>query len=138
MVYQTTVILTLLCTLGFSYAQFQFFDMFGQGQQRQTQNRGSSPSQWAAQADLGLHLNPASLFKHLFLIKAYALTVPCSQYLCPDTLICAANPIDCPCPNFEDEKCLIEDKKDRGSGTIVCVRGGTGCDQVDRLARPWS
>ncbi|KAL4241960.1 Long chronological lifespan protein 2 [Abortiporus biennis] len=70
-------------SLSFVFAQFQFFEhMFG-NQQRQP----SGPGQWAAQAD----------------------AVPCSQYLCPDSLVCVATPSQCPCPDPQDIKCLIPD-----------------------------
>ncbi|KLO19867.1 hypothetical protein SCHPADRAFT_817371 [Schizopora paradoxa] len=95
-------------------AQFNFFDMFGHGQQQQ-RHGGSPSSQWAAHAD----------------------SVQCSDYLCPETLVCVTNPADCPCPNVEDEKCLIPDARDRDSATVVCVRGSEGCAEVERLASKW-
>jgi hypothetical protein len=44
--------LTLLLLSGCVYAQFNFFDMFGQ-QQQQQQQRPSGASQWASHADSG-------------------------------------------------------------------------------------
>ncbi|KZT29271.1 hypothetical protein NEOLEDRAFT_1056655 [Neolentinus lepideus HHB14362 ss-1] len=99
------------------HAQFQFFEqMFGQGhqhQQQQQQQRGSSTSQWTANADI----------------------VPCPEYLCPETLVCVSNPLDCPCPDVQDVKCLIPDTLDKGSATVLCVRGSEGCAEAERLMR---
>ncbi|EJD01573.1 uncharacterized protein FOMMEDRAFT_88635 [Fomitiporia mediterranea MF3/22] len=95
-------------------AQFNFFDMFGQGQQA-NQHRASGASQWAAQAD----------------------NIPCNAYLCPDTLLCVRNPADCPCPSTEDVKCLIREPKEKDAATVVCVRGEDACTEVQRLANKW-
>ncbi|KAH7887572.1 hypothetical protein F5I97DRAFT_1861369 [Phlebopus sp. FC_14] len=100
-------------------AQFGFFDhMFGNPQQHQRQSPGSNPgnSQWSMQAD----------------------SVACSSYLCPDSLVCVAQPFECPCPNVEDVKCTISDAQDRGTATVVCVRGKEQCATVERLARSYS
>nr|GAT49046.1 predicted protein [Mycena chlorophos] len=102
----------LLCWLQLAAAQFQFFDgMFGQ--QRQQQQYASPAAQWAA------HLE----------------SVSCSQYLCPGTLDCVRSPVDCPCPDAEDIKCLVPDAGSRGEATVMCVRGEHECRQVERLAR---
>ncbi|KAH9939984.1 hypothetical protein B0H21DRAFT_755403 [Amylocystis lapponica] len=98
-------------------AQFQFFEqMFGHPGQRQQQRppQPSDAGQWVAQSD----------------------NVPCSQYLCPDTLVCVSNPSDCPCPDVQDIKCLIPDAEDGESSTVLCVRGADECADVERLARP--
>ncbi|KAI0743279.1 hypothetical protein BC629DRAFT_1299163 [Irpex lacteus] len=88
--------------------------MFGQGQHPGQQQRPPSHApQWAAHAD----------------------AVPCSSYLCPETLVCALNPSQCPCPNAEDVKCLIPDTEDKGSATVVCIRGANDCSQVEQLSR---
>ncbi|KAJ7284038.1 hypothetical protein C8J57DRAFT_1054853 [Mycena rebaudengoi] len=87
------------------YAQFQFF-------QQQQQPPPPSAAQWAA------HLE----------------SVSCSQYLCPATLDCVDSPIRCPCPHAEDVKCIIPDA-DEAEGTVVCVRGQSECEQVERLTR---
>ncbi|KAJ7490363.1 hypothetical protein B0H11DRAFT_2010232 [Mycena galericulata] len=93
-------------------AQFQFFDgMFGQ--QRQQQQHHSGASQWAA------HLE----------------SVSCSQYLCPTTLDCVGSPVDCPCPDPEDIKCMVPDADEKDGATVVCVRGSNECREVERLAR---
>ncbi|KAI0034123.1 hypothetical protein K488DRAFT_46309 [Vararia minispora EC-137] len=96
-----------------SLAQFQgFFNgMFGQHQQPQQPSSG----QWLAFAD----------------------STSCTTYLCPDTMQCAARPSDCPCPNVEDVKCLVPDTQE-GEGTVVCVRGGVDCAQVEKLARKFT
>lgn len=66
-------------------------------------------------------------------------TVPCNQYLCPGTLTCVANPVQCPCPYPEDIKCVIPDYHPdgrvdtEGSGTVLCVRGSERCDVVNNL-----
>ncbi|CAE6492325.1 unnamed protein product [Rhizoctonia solani] len=95
-----------------------FFDNFfgghGGHQQRQQQRAGSG-SLWSQQAD----------------------AIPCSQYLCPDTLVCVSSPTLCPCPAPEDIKCLIPDSEGGTSvGTVVCVRGSSGCEQLRSLASP--
>lgn len=64
----------------------------------------------------------------------FPYTVPCSSYLCPDTLVCVAQPSDCPCPDVQDVKCLIPDAQDHGASTVVCVRGQDECAQVQRLS----
>ncbi|KAH9844083.1 uncharacterized protein C8Q71DRAFT_29244 [Rhodofomes roseus] len=61
-------------------------------------------------------------------------SVPCSQYLCPNSLICVSNPADCPCPDLEDIKCVVPDAKAKQRGTVVCTRGASDCKQVERLA----
>ncbi|OCH92149.1 hypothetical protein OBBRIDRAFT_727363 [Obba rivulosa] len=90
--------------------------MFGQGHQQQHQ-RGSSgspgASQWSVQSE----------------------NVPCSQYLCPDSLVCVEEPSLCPCPDVQDIRCLIPDAEDERVATVVCVRGANGCADVERLAR---
>ncbi|KDN51168.1 hypothetical protein RSAG8_00797, partial [Rhizoctonia solani AG-8 WAC10335] len=103
------------------FAQFGggFFDGFfgghgGHQQQRQQQRPGSG-SMWMQQAD----------------------AVPCSQYLCPDTLVCVSSPALCPCPAPEDIKCVIPDSEGGSNdGTVVCVRGPTGCKQLENLLKP--
>ena len=68
------------------------------------------------------------------------ITVSCSEYLCQDTLVCVSKPVDCPCPNVEDVKCVVPDAQDgaSGGGTRLCIRGGTDCAQVEKLARKFS
>ncbi|KAJ7904748.1 hypothetical protein B0H14DRAFT_2664216, partial [Mycena olivaceomarginata] len=63
-----------------------------------------------------------------------AIPVSCSQYLCPATLDCVGSPIDCPCPDAEDIKCVIPDAEEK-EGTVVCVRGTDECQAVERLTR---
>ncbi|KAH9938368.1 uncharacterized protein B0H18DRAFT_966818 [Fomitopsis serialis] len=111
--------LALLCiipTFALSaWAQFQFFEhMFGQPMHQQ-QQRPPGPSgagQWIAHAD----------------------SVACSQYLCPETLVCVSSPSDCPCPDSEDIKCLVPDAKGKHRATVVCTRGAIDCKHVERLA----
>ncbi|KAJ8086863.1 Long chronological lifespan protein 2 [Marasmius tenuissimus] len=79
--------------------------------QQQHQEHPSGAAQWAAHRE----------------------SIPCSQYLCK-TLECVKNPAYCPCPDVEDIGCVIPDADDPESGTVVCVRGKDGCDQVERLA----
>ncbi|KAJ6515668.1 hypothetical protein C8R45DRAFT_811005 [Mycena sanguinolenta] len=91
-------------------AQFQFFDnMFGQQRQQQPP---SGAAQWAAHLD----------------------SIACSDYLCPATLDCVGSPVDCPCPDAEDIKCIIPDSEEK-DGTVVCVRGNNECRQVEALMR---
>ncbi|TFK94649.1 hypothetical protein K466DRAFT_475724 [Polyporus arcularius HHB13444] len=85
----------------------------GQQQQQQQQRPAGGMAQWQAHSD----------------------AVPCSNYLCPDTLVCVAQPSDCPCPDVQDVKCLIPDAQDQGASTVVCVRGQDGCGIVQRLAQ---
>ncbi|KAJ7368544.1 hypothetical protein DFH08DRAFT_831654 [Mycena albidolilacea] len=106
------VVVFLFC-LQLVSAQFQgFFDGMFQQQQQQQQQHRSGASQWAA------HLE----------------SVSCSQYLCPATLDCVGSPIDCPCPDAEDIKCVIPDAEEK-EGTVVCVRGTDECQAVERLTR---
>ncbi|KAI0660834.1 hypothetical protein C8Q70DRAFT_972772 [Cubamyces menziesii] len=107
------LIACFLLHCSFVYAQFGFFEqMFGGHQQQQQQQRPAAGGmgQWQAHSD----------------------AVPCSSYLCPDTLVCVAQPSDCPCPNVEDVKCLIPDAQDKGASTVVCVRGQDECGDVKR------
>jgi hypothetical protein len=68
------------------------------------------------------------------LYDTYCLPVSCPQYLCPATLDCVERPVDCPCPNVEDLKCLIPDMvNDIEDATVVCVRGQNDCGEVERL-----
>jgi len=106
-----------LCILPTAFAQFQFFEqMFGQQHGGQQRPPSGHPGQWAAQSD----------------------AVPCSDYLCPETLTCVPNPSQCPCPDAQDIKCLISDTEDDDSATVVCVRGGNDCSEVERLAALYS
>jgi hypothetical protein len=68
----------------------------------------------------------------------YSITVSCSEYLCQDTLVCVTKPMDCPCPNVEDIKCVVPDVQDAGSGTRLCIRGGTDCGQLEKLVKKFS
>ncbi|KAI0728688.1 hypothetical protein C8Q72DRAFT_779328 [Fomitopsis betulina] len=97
-----------------AYAQFHFFDqMFGHPGNNQQKSAGTPDArQWMAHAD----------------------SVLCSQYLCPDTLVCVSSPADCPCPDPEDIKCLIPDGNSKQKATVVCTRGAIDCKQVERLA----
>ncbi|KAI0048045.1 hypothetical protein FA95DRAFT_1491541 [Auriscalpium vulgare] len=98
-------------------AQFQFFNgMFGGQQQQHHQQQPAGGSQWASYAD----------------------NVPCSNYLCQDTMTCVNRPVDCPCPHVHDVKCIVADKQEDGDGTAICVRGGTDCEQVERLAKKFA
>lgn len=65
-------------------------------------------------------------------------TVQCSQYLCPDTLDCVGTPSACPCPNEQDIKCLIPDALDKAGATVMCVRGNTECEEVNRLMKKYN
>ncbi|KAI9056531.1 hypothetical protein FKP32DRAFT_1599261 [Trametes sanguinea] len=95
--------------------QFGFFEqMFGgHHQQQQRGPPAGGMAQWQAHSD----------------------AVPCSTYLCPDTLVCVAQPSECPCPNVEDIKCLIPDAQDKGASTVVCVRGQQECTDVKNKSR---
>ncbi|KAI9445856.1 hypothetical protein BJY52DRAFT_1314513 [Lactarius psammicola] len=109
-------------------AQFQFFgDMFGNPQQHQQQPSGGQ--QWAMHAESRTQKNCT---------LRYFVTVSCSDYLCPDTLVCVKRPIDCPCPIVQDVKCIVPDTQEVGGGTRLCIRGGTNCAQVEKLARKFA
>lgn len=69
----------------------------------------------------------------LHLLTSVRVLVSCSQYLCPDTLVCVSNPADCPCPDSEDIKCLIPDGKGKQQAAVVCTRGAIDCKHVERL-----
>ncbi|QRW01565.1 cytochrome P450 family protein [Ceratobasidium sp. AG-Ba] len=102
----------ILTFLPFAFAQFGggfFENMFGGGQrhhqQQQQQQQQRQGSMWSQQAD----------------------AIPCSQYLCPNTLACVSTPVLCPCPAPEDIKCVIPDAEGGSNdGTVVCVRGTDG------------
>ncbi|KAG7096728.1 hypothetical protein E1B28_004141 [Marasmius oreades] len=104
------LILFLFYLFSICVAQFSFFDNMFRQQQHQEQH-ASGAAQWAAHRE----------------------SIPCSQYLCK-TLECVKNPAFCPCPDVEDIGCVVPDGDDPESGTVVCVRGKEGCDQVERLA----
>ncbi|KAL4076165.1 hypothetical protein V8B97DRAFT_1923893 [Scleroderma yunnanense] len=100
-------------------AQFGIFDhIFGNQQQQQWQQRPSGGnSQYNVHAD----------------------SVPCSNYLCPDSLVCVNHPAECPCPYVEDIKCTIPHPQDGGAAaTVICVRGAEGCSAVEHLATTYS
>lgn len=98
--------------------QFGFFDQLFGNQQQQWQ-RGPSGGQ----------------HQH----NVHADSISCSTYLCPDSLVCVAQPSECPCPYAEDVRCVIPDPQDGGaSGTVTCVRGAERCSVVERLASAYS
>jgi hypothetical protein len=105
--------------------------MFGHPQQQQQPSGGQ---QWA------MHADSRTYCCHLALVIPHIcfLTVSCSEYLCQDTLVCVPKPIDCPCPNVEDIKCVVPDAQDAGSGTRLCIRGGTDCTQLEKLVKKFS
>jgi hypothetical protein len=133
--YRSSLLLVVFTLFGLSAAQFQQFfgDFFGQQQQHHhQQQQRSGASQYAAFTENGTPIPPVPLL-YLSLIS---VTVGCSQYLCPATLDCVAHPAHCPCPDVQDVKCIIPDADgDEGEGTVVCVRGGTDCSQLERLMK---
>ena len=120
-------------------AQFQFFNgMFGHPQQQQHEQR-SGGQQWVMHADSSTCRCPhSSSFPLIRLPSLMLTTVPCSDSLCPDTLVCVRKPEDCPCPNVQDIKCIVPDSQDVGSGTRLCVRGGTDCKHVENLMKKFA
>jgi len=108
----------LACFCQLANAQFNFFEqMFGGGgQQQQQQQRGSGTDHWRNQAD----------------------AISCSSYLCPNTLVCVANPTECPCPHVEDIKCLVPDAVEKGAATVVCVRGESCGDVARLISKKWT
>lgn len=128
--------LTLLLLYGYVYAQFGFFDMFGQQhQQHQQQQQPSGASQWASHAESG---SSSGLFLLFNSSDVLGPLVSCSQYLCPDTHVCVDRAASCPCPQEQDVKCLIPDALDSDGATVVCVRGANECAEVTRLMRQFS
>jgi len=124
----------LFCQL--AAAQFgNFFEQMFQGEHpgRQQRQRPPGADHWRAQADASKS-SPA-FAQETFLIYSL-LPVPCSAYLCPDTLVCVDAPPQCPCPNVEDIKCIIPDAHDKTAGTVICVRAG-GCEDVDDYMNAW-
>src|SRR6267142_1614467 len=121
-------------------AQFQFFNgMFGHPQQQQQQQQPSGSQQWAMHADSSTCRCPhPPSFPLIKLPSVMLTTVPCSEYLCKDTLVCVHKPVDCPCPNVQDIKCVVPDSQDVGSGTRLCVRGGTDCAHVEKLVKKFA
>jgi hypothetical protein len=119
-------------------AQFQFFDgMFGQPQQQQ-HHQPSGGQQWAMHAESRTCCRHLRHFLVLSLLPLLLVAVSCSEYLCPDTLVCVTKPVDCPCPNVQDIKCIVPDAQAVGSGTRFCVRGSTDCAQVEKLAKKFA
>jgi hypothetical protein len=132
-----SLVLPLLFLFGLQLvaAQFNFFEnMFGQQQHHQQQQQRSGASQWAAYSDSGTRPLIVDLC-----VSALCLTmivVACSQYLCPETLDCVDKPVDCPCPNPEDIKCIVPDAEgDVDDATVICTRGQKECTEVERLMR---
>ena len=149
--YTSTKLLTLIATMSFmlfkclwllmffglTTAQFAFFDqIFGHNQNQQQQTQSSS-SQWASYAESGMFFRTLSSNKLSLRLSLFFLKAACSQYLCPDTLVCSARPMDCPCPHKEDTRCIIHDAQDRDDGTVLCIRGVNDCVGVEKLARKW-
>jgi hypothetical protein len=118
-----------------SFGQFNFFDMFGQHRHHEPQHPPSGTSQWAAHSENGISTMYV-IQMNVVLIFVW-LVVPCSNYLCPDTLVCVQGPSECPCPNVEDVRCVVPDVQDKGAGTVVCVRGTEECKEVEKLAKKW-
>ncbi|KIJ57031.1 hypothetical protein M422DRAFT_149088 [Sphaerobolus stellatus SS14] len=106
--YFTLLIFTLLPLVS-AYNSF-FEQVFGHGQQQQ---QGQQQNVYAHQSQ----------------------AVQCSAYLCPKTLDCVPSPDACPCPYPEDIKCVVPDAQDQKSATVVCVRGGDNCKEVEALLR---
>ncbi|KAH7105442.1 hypothetical protein BKA62DRAFT_389808 [Auriculariales sp. MPI-PUGE-AT-0066] len=108
-----STLLLLLLLPALVAAQFgDFFQQMFHGQQQHHQRQQQSPSAQMA---------------------AFAEQVPCSAYLCPQTLDCVQNPAQCPCPNAEDIHCVVPDAQDKDQATVVCTRGANGCADVERL-----
>ncbi|KDQ08287.1 hypothetical protein BOTBODRAFT_118839 [Botryobasidium botryosum FD-172 SS1] len=118
-----TLLVVLLSSLLVS-AQFGGFfnNMFGGGRSDQHADHGHHQRQQQSNA------GPASQW------VSYAENTPCSQYLCPSTLVCVPSPVDCPCPNIEDVRCIIPDEQEP-AGTVVCVRGKKECAFLDLLTK---
>jgi hypothetical protein len=115
-------------------AQFNFFDqMFGghPGHQQQQQRPGDGAAHYASQADSGG--SNVAQDAGCLLPQLTTQTVPCSQYLCPDTLVCVKHPAECPCPDVQDVKCVVTDPVEKGAATRLCVRGQNECAQVEGL-----
>ena len=135
----------LLCfTLQFSlvFAQFGFFEQMFGGHQQQQQRPAGGMGQWQAHSEAGMSsrcscfsLDEAVSPKWNGNVLISCHTVECSNYLCPDTLVCVSQPSDCPCPDVQDVKCLIPDAQDQGASTVVCVRGQDECADVHREYR---
>lgn len=135
----------LLCfTLQFSlvFAQFGFFEQMFGGHQQQQQRPAGGMGQWQAHSEAGMSsrcscfsLDEAVSPKWNGNVLISCHTVECSNYLCPDTLVCVSQPSDCPCPDVQDVKCLIPDAQDQGASTVVCVRGQDECADVLRLSQ---
>jgi hypothetical protein len=125
----------LFALFALANAQFQFFnEMFGQ--QRQNQQQPSGGQQWAMHAESRTWPLP-----HCYVNKLnYSLLVivSCSDYLCQDSLVCVQRTIDCPCPVVQDVKCIVPDAQEAGSGTRLCIRGGTDCAQVEKLVNKFA
>src|ERR1700733_11860907 len=110
---------------GLVFAQFDFFgNMFGHQQHEQQQQPRPGASQWAAQVESG---TCTKRIRQYFTDNCL-FTVSCSQYLCPTTLDCVSRPMDCPCPDVQDIKCLVPDG-DGDEAAVFCVRGQNACSE---------
>ena len=56
----------------------------------------------------------------------------------PHTLVCVKRPSECPCPFVQDVKCFVPDAQEVGSGTQICICGGTNCAQVENLVNKFA
>jgi len=95
----------------FVQAQGFFEQFFGGGHHQQHQQQQRQPG-------------PAERW------RAHGASIDCSAYLCPVTFDCVAEPVDCPCPNEQDTKCVIED-----GASFVCVRADNDCKRAERAAK---
>ena len=102
-------------------AQFGFFQQMMQ-QQKQQQQQQRSDQHAQRQAQEGMTFLEYNYYR-----------ADCPQYLCPDTLACVNEPVDCPCP-FENSqlKCVLPDKKNYVCISKPSTEDGPDCDSVLR------
>jgi len=94
---------TILLLISSVSAQFDFFNMFNNGQQQQAQH----------------HQDPQNVPSDSAWYQQNYDAARCTNYLCPDTLACVHFPHHCPCPHP-----AVEEKFELGEGRAVCVSKG--------------
>ncbi|GAA5855876.1 hypothetical protein JCM9279_001153 [Rhodotorula babjevae] len=97
-------LLVLLLALALAPALVHAF--FEQFFQHQAEHQAQAPPTWDQQVD----------------------ALSCSTYVCPDSLVCAATPADCPCPSALDTKCTLGG----GEGAFLCARDCTKVRTAER------
>ena len=124
-------LLVLLLALALAPALVHAF--FEQFFQHQAEHQAQAPPTWDQQVDARASPPPLSSLPPSPSPAPEKLTHPalhphphppavsCATYVCPDSLVCAATPADCPCPSALDTKCTLGG----GEGAFLCARDCT-------------